>query len=179
MHGLAACKTQTGFTLLDLILVMIIVAITGMISVPAFNSVASIARLNEAAAETVSALEFARHRAILFQRPFGLRVDTAENRFIVFDKRYTADASPHPDAIPPVNSNGVLFHPIDKTAYQIDFDDRNTFSGVDISAVTPGNEILFHADGHAAPQSPTMVIVLGKEQRVIMVDHVTGKVTVQ
>ena len=167
-----------GFTLLDLLLVMLILGIMGMIIIPQLHSMANEAKLNGAATELVSALEYAANLAVQYQRPFGLKADDSGNWFRVFDNRYKSDSNPHTDEDPPVDAYGVVLNPVDKTWYTRDYDTLGTYEGVRLTSVPAGGEILFYPDGHSASSDNTFVVSLSDSQRTITVNGTTGRVTV-
>ena len=173
------CGKEKGFTLIDLLLVVMILGIAGMILAPQFNTMLDEAKLNEATGELVSGLQYAQNLAVRHQRPFGVLADTDGNWFNVFDSQYKDDSNPHPAADPPVNAYGVVLHPMDKNWYLTDFDTMETYSGVSLSTIPAGGEIRFYPDGHSSSSSGTFVLSLAKRQKTIIVDGVTGRVSVQ
>ena len=82
-----------GFTLLDSLIVIAILGIIGMIVIPQFQGMIQETRLNEAAAELVSGMQYAGNLAVRYRRPFGFQADAAGRWFKVYDNRYAADAS--------------------------------------------------------------------------------------
>ena len=167
-----------GFTLLDTLIVILILGILGVIVVPQFYSMASEAKLNNAAVELVSALEYARSLAVQYQRPFGLKADVTGNWFRVFDNQYKDDPGSHHGFDPPVDAYGVVINPFDKKWYLIDFDGMDTYKGVSINSVPAGGEIRFYPDGHSASSDNTFVLDLEGSQRTITVNGTTGRVSV-
>lgn len=167
-------RSQHGMTLMDSILVVLILAIVAMVSLPQFKGMIGEIRLNEAAAELISGLDYARSLAVEHQRPFGLRADASGNSFAVFDVRYRNHAIAHLNDSPPVAANGVVFHPLSKTPYTIDLD--TIYDGVEISTVPAGGEIRFYPDGHSSEVASDFVIELGDERRTISVDGTTGQI---
>lgn len=168
-----------GFSLLDLLIVLMILGILGVFLVPQLHSTLNEARLNEATGELVSGLHYAQSLAVTHQRPFGLVANVAENWFRVFDHRYRTDASPHHSENPPVDGYGVVVNPLDKKWYMVDFDTAHQYEGVRIdSAPASGGMISFYADGHSSSTDSVFVLVFGGEQRTITVDGTTGRIVV-
>ncbi|MGD8531345.1 MAG: prepilin-type N-terminal cleavage/methylation domain-containing protein, partial [Syntrophobacterales bacterium] len=64
-------QKNRGFSLLDLLIVLMILGIMGVILAPQLYSMMTEARLNEAAREMVSGLQYAQSLAVTHQRPFG------------------------------------------------------------------------------------------------------------
>lgn len=170
-----------GFTLLDLIVVILILGVLGMIAIPQFQSMVAESKLNEAAGELVSGLQYARNLAVQYERPFGLMVDVNENWFNVFDTDpYPDDVPPaRPDNKPPVDADGVVLNPMDKKWYIKDFDTMNTYEGVSITSAPAGGQLLFYPDGHSSSSDSTFILTLAGDQRTITVNGFTGRVSVQ
>lgn len=175
---LATCENK-GFSLLDLLIVIMILGILGVFLAPQLHSTLNEARLNEATGELVSGLHYAQSLAITHQRPFGLAANVAENWFRVFDHKYRTDASPHHSETPPVDSYGVVLNPLDKKWYMLDFDTTHTYEGVSIvSTPASGGMISFYPDGHSSSVDSVFVLVFAGEQRTITVDGTIGKISV-
>ena len=136
------------------------------------------AKLNEAAGELVSGLQYAGNLAVQYQRPFGFEANVAGNWFKVFDYQYKTDSDPHHDYDPPVDVYGVILNPVDKKWYWKDYDDMETYKGVSITSVPAGGEIRFFPDGHSSSSDHTFVLSLDNDQRTITVNGTTGRVTV-
>ena len=60
---------------MECMIAVLILGIVAMVGIPQFKSMTSEVRLNEAAAELISGLQYARSLAVEHQRPFGLRTD--------------------------------------------------------------------------------------------------------
>ena len=170
-----------GFTLFDLIIVILILGVLGMIVMPRFQSMVAESKLNGAAVELVSGLQYARNLAVQYKRPFGLKAVVNENWFNVFDTDpYPDDVPPaRPDNKPPVNADGVVLNPIDKKWYIKDFDTMNTYEGVSITSAPAGGQLLFYPDGHSSSSDSAFVLNLAGDQRTITVNGFTGIISVQ
>ncbi len=193
---------ERGFSLVELLIVILIIGITAMAAMPQWGSMAAEAKLNGAVSEVVIAYEYALSLAVEYQRPFQVKAyttnygDDKANQFLVKDDRYESDASPHADALPPVYSYGRVYNPFDKKPYIIDFDDlqsalvgvvvpKREYDGVVITQVPGGGtsgEVHCYPDGHCSdPASPDTTIVLSYagSQKTITSDAITGRITVQ
>lgn len=170
---------EFGFTLLDLLIVLVILGILAGILIPQYDGMISEARLNEASGELVAGLQYAGNLAVRYQRPFGLRANVGGNWFRVFDKQYKTDPTPHHDSVPPVDTNGVVLNPVDKKWYEKDYDTMETYEGVRITSVPAGNEICFYPDGHCSSSDKTFVLAYAGNQRTITVNGTTGRISVQ
>ena len=184
-----------GFTLLDLIIVIIILGVLAMIIMPQIGAMANTSKANSAAWELVTALQFAQTLAIEYQRPFQFQIETVgkRNLFLVKDHTSSLNNNEHPDADPPLYTYQRVYNPMDKKPYIIDFDDvasgvsdevstREEYRGVTIDSVPGGGNsatIEFYPDGHSGITDSVVVLSLGRETRTVTVDGFTGKVTVE
>jgi Tfp pilus assembly protein FimT len=154
-----------------------ILGILGVLVAPSLHSMVTEARLNEAAREMVSGLEYARSLAVTHQRPFGLLADVDGNWFRVFDYQYRSDGNPHHSEIPPVDSYGVVMNPLDKTWYTVNFDTGQTHAGVSLDSA-PADGLSFYPDGHSFSSDSVFVLNFGEDTRTITVDGTTGNIVV-
>jgi len=171
---------NSGFTLIDIILVLMIIGIVGMIAVPQIHSMITEAKLNEAAGELAGGLEYARSLAVEYQKPFGL--DVTGNSFRVFDYGRKTDPNPDHGASPPVDAYGIVLNPLDKQWYIKDFDTLTNYEGMTITSAPAGDEIRFYPDGHCSdPAGPgnTFVLSYAGLQRTITVNSTTGWINIQ
>ena len=201
MHWALGGKEQ-GFSLLELAIVVLVLAITAMAVIPQWHSMSIQAKLNGAVGEVVAALEYARNLALKHQRSFQVKAHTTAyaggkaNQVLIKDDRYASDASIPENADPPVYTWGRVYHPLDKRPYIIDFDGpqealvgviapRTEYDGVEIIAVPGGNTVgalHFYPDGHCADpsdQDNTIVLSYAGIERTIAVDAISGRVSVQ
>jgi len=167
-----------GFTLVDLLIVIVILGIMGMLILPDFHSTGTIMKLDNATGELVSALEYAQNLAVRHQRPFGVKAEVAGNWFRVFDSRYKDDSNPHHDEDPPADAYGVILNPVDKSWYIMDYDTQGVYDGVHILSVPAGGEVTFYPDGHSSSVDSTFTLSLGSNQKTITIDGGTGRITV-
>ena len=167
----------SGFTLFDLLIVALILGILGTVTTPHFKGIITETKLNEAATELVSGLQYAQNLAVEYQRTFGLKADATANWYRVFDDQYKADPNPHHGSDPPVDAYGVVLNPLSKTWYVKTYD--SIYEGVNITAVPIGGEIRFYPDGHSAASDNIFAISLGTAQRTITVNGITGRISVQ
>ena len=168
---------KAGFTLVDLLIVILILGIVGMAVIPEFHTMAAASKLNEATADLVDGLHYARNLAVQYQRPFGLYAVVEGNVFTVFDFQHRGDASPHHDCEPPVAPFGVVLNPVDKKWYVKHL--TSLHEGVSIDSVPAGGgHVIFYPDGHSNFSDSTFVLGLGAAQKTITVSGTTGRVSV-
>ena len=200
--GCVLMHRESGFSLVELIIVIIIIGVTAMVAMPRLHSMVTEAKLDGAVGEVVSALGYARNLAVEHQRPFQLQAyttnysDNKANQFVVIDDVYESDASAHVDAEPPVYSYGRVYNPFDKKPYIIDFDALQAalvgvvtpkweYDGVVITDVPGGGTdgtIHFYPDGHCSDPigaANTIVLSYVGNQKTITVDAITGQIEVQ
>ena len=170
-------KRQKGFTLLDSLIVIAILGIVGMAIIPQFQGMVQETRLNEAAAEIVSGMQYAGNLAVRYRRPFGFQADAAGHWFKVYENRYADDPTAHTTDTdkPQVTAYGVVQNPLDKSWYVHDFDDMENYRAVTFT----GAQIVFYPDGHSAASNTTVTVSLGGRQRTITVDGATGRINVE
>jgi type II secretion system protein H len=173
-----AKQDNKGFSLLDLLIVLMILGIMGVIVAPQLHSMMTEARLNEAAREMVCGLQYAQSLAVIHQRPFGLKADVDGNWFRVFDYKYRDDTTPHHNETPPVDAYGVVINPLDKNWYIVNLDTSRTYEGVSIDSVPTGGTVSFHPDGHSSSDDSLFVLSFAGESKTITVDGTTGKIRV-
>jgi prepilin-type N-terminal cleavage/methylation domain-containing protein len=171
-------NSDKGFSLLDLLIVIMIIGIIGMFVTPQLHSMVTESRLNEATGELVSGLQYARNLAVTHHRVFGVMADVGQNWFRVFDHQYKDDANPHHGEIPPVDGYGVILHPVDKAWYIKDFDTIRRYDGVKLQSVPAGGLIVFYPAGHSSSSDLIFVLALGDELRTVTVDGTTGQIRV-
>jgi type II secretion system protein H len=171
-------NSEKGFSLLDLLIVLMILGIMGMILAPQLSSMMTEARLNEAAREMVCGLQYAQSLAVTHQRPFGLKADVDGNWFRVFDYQYRDDSNPHHDETPPVDGYGVVINPVDKNWYIVEFDTSHTYEGVSIDAAPTDGLISFYPDGHSSSDDLSFILSFGGDSKTITVDGTTGRIRV-
>jgi len=172
-------QKNRGFSLLDLLIVLMILGIMGVILAPQLYSMMTEARLNEAAREMVSGLQYAQSLAVTHQRPFGLKADVDGNWFRIFDYQHKDDSNPHHGETPPVDGYGVVINPLDKDWYIVDLDTSHTYEGVNLNAAPTDGTISFYPDGHSSSDDSSFVLTYGGDTRTITVDGTTGKIRVE
>lgn len=167
-----------GFTLVELLIVLVVLAIVCLLAAPQFASIVNDRKLDGAAAELVVGLQYAGHLAVAYRRPFGVTFDTGRNQFAVFDARYRTNTATFHDADPPVDSLGVLVSPFDRRPYVVDLGAASSFQGVALTAAPQGGEIRFYPDGHSTAQDSVFVLTRGNRQRTVTVNAQTGFIAV-
>jgi len=175
---------ETGFTLIELIITVTIIAVIAAIAMPAFSS-GSDKKLDTAAAEFASAIRYARTESIRTGTPYGFHSQPNENQIRVFRLDDTTN---------PATLIYDVYHPIDKSLYDIDLDLQSLASADLLDQTTSypvtcnrKNRIYFDSNGMPWCSDPTAVrldnfelfLYKGTAQKLVTLDRITGRVTVQ
>ena len=110
-------RVQNGFTLVELIIVVVILSIAALIAVPMVSNAADI-QVRAAANKIAADLEYAKSMAITHQRRY----------YIVF---FEADESYEIREYP---SHGVIDHPVNPGPFAVDFSTDGRMSRVNIAS---------------------------------------------
>ncbi|MDT8302978.1 MAG: prepilin-type N-terminal cleavage/methylation domain-containing protein [Sedimentisphaerales bacterium] len=162
----------TGFTLVELLIVVVIISIAALTAIPMMSSAASM-QIRSAANILTADLEYAKSMAI----------SRAQNYSVVFD------ASADSYRIEDQNGN-VLQHPVKKGFdYEIDFQNDGRLNKVDIVSVDfdSTSKVTFDYlgspyNGNVTPgplNSGVINLQAGSTNTIITVEPVTGYVSIQ
>ena len=185
---LSACflnlPSSTGFTLVEVVIVTLLLGIIAMLGLPTLNSAMVDSRLSAAVEETVNALQYAQLTSMTSGRETRVVIGAPEDRIAVRQYRTTADLFGGGDELVAGDVEGGVYelmqYPLKKgTDYVIILPDESRFSGVDISASDFNVEAPVFFDTLGAPsKGGTVTLALGDRQMVVTLDALTGKVTV-
>ena len=177
-------KRSGGFTLVDLLAVVLILGIIGTIGLPSINAALEDYRLSGAIEEIVTALEYARAVAINSGSETRVTIDNTADTVLVEKFVITANLLGIETTLPEADVEGgsytVMELPMNRgTDYYISFSDDERFDGVDItsSSFGAGNLVIFSALGTPS-DGGTVTLTSTNRQAVITVDTLTGRVTV-
>ena len=177
--------TQQGYTLVELVIVVGIIALIAAIAIPAATSTSSDKQLELAAAEFASAIRFARSESIRTGEPHGFRFLTDQYRVRVF----TADTSGSP-----WTWVWDVYHPVRKQLYDYTFPAELAGTGVPVTHVpvyrgTCDRQGVVYFDKQGTPwclepenillDSYRLDIASDTSQLSVNLDGITGRVTVQ
>ena len=146
-----------GFSIGELLIVALVVAIASLVVVGRSSSVDGEIRLDLATSEVAGALRFARSEAIRTGRHHGARIESAQQRIRV----YRLDVSGSPAV-----EEYVVAHPVDKQLFDVSLRSRSFTPDGGITGVefrfggdpTPLESVAFDARG--VPVSPLDLAVL-------------------
>jgi prepilin-type N-terminal cleavage/methylation domain-containing protein len=161
-----------GFTLAEVLLVVLIIAIAAMIAVPMMGSMDSV-QIRSAANMIAADLEYAKSMAISRQKYYSVVFNPANSYYEVHDP------------------NGIIEHPVTKLDYRVDFSSDSRLDKVVIESAdfAPGssNTITFdylgspHSGSGASPpdlNSGAISLRAGDFTMTINVEPVTGFISI-
>jgi len=158
-----AHRHRMGFTLVELVLVMLIVGITSFIVIPKFTTAVDSIKLDNARHKLADDIRRARHYAIDHHDTTWVIVNVAENNYGI----YVGNTDSNLELIPDPQTN---------TQHLIDFDDTD-FEGVDLTAVDFNNSNMFYFNYWGEPSTSGTITL--NQTTTITVTTKTGHVTVQ
>lgn len=154
--------SRSGFTMVELIIVVAIIAIAALVAVPMMSSAASV-QIRSASNMIAGDLEYARSMAISRGQKYS----------VVFD--------PGAESYKIVDEGGIVIkHPV-KTAsdYIVDFKNNGRFNKVDIANANFNATTSVQFDCLGSPNSGgTVSLQAGNTNVTITVEHVTGYVSI-
>jgi type II secretion system protein H len=166
----AICKLVCGFTLAELIIVLVILGIIAAIAVPMYSSAAS-AQLKTAANVIASDLEYAKSMAISTGQTYQVDFDTAAESYSTKD-----------------SAGAVIAHPVHIGAsYIVNFASDSRLNKVDIVSTTFGAGDTIKFDYLGAPYNGAGIslnngsILLRAEGNMmtVKIEPITGYVTIE
>ena len=175
-------EPDSGVTLLELLIVLLIMSIVAMVGMPLIGSAAREARLSRATSDVVSALEYARACASSARTDVCVRF-SKDTGFVVVERLVPAtDLLAEDTLIPEGLVENRIFesvpHPLEKRTNAFAFISRDAGSPTIESVDFGGTDaVIFQAQG--APSSGGLVkLVLGTLKQTVSVDGVTGQIRV-
>lgn len=157
-----AYRGSGGFTLAEMIIVVVILAIAAAMAIPMFSSAGSMKAAS--AADTIAAdLEYAKSMAISRGRSYSVVFDTATESYRVEDQ----------DGV-------VIAHPVKKGFnYVVDFRKESSLSGVDMTSANFGGTGSVTFDFLGSPDNGgTVGLSSGGFSVSVIVEPVTGFISI-
>jgi type II secretory pathway pseudopilin PulG len=154
-HGMKQLWTS-GFTYVELAIVLLLVGIFAMIGFPALNATMRDSRLSDATQEAVNALEFAQLTAMTSGRMTRVVIGNSNERIEVRQYTINADLFNGGDELAEGDvENGTYeimpYPPKKGLDYRFDFPDEGRFRGVDITISDFNNSDPVFFDAMGAP----------------------------
>ena len=160
-----------GFTIIELAMVIVLIAILAALAIPRFDSFYSI-KLEGAARKLVADIRYTQRLAIALHDDYGVEFNTSAETYRVYR----------------VSDNATATEPLSRSAYQTSFAANSEFQGIDISSASFGgtqhvrfNSLGTPRDGNNSVLSSNGTVVLSYKgnSRTITVTPNTSKVTLQ
>lgn len=158
---MARRQPDTGFTLIEILIVVSIIGILALAIIPTFTSHKDEQKLTTAATELVDGLRYARSEAIRTGNTFRVEIDHDDDRFMVMDLSGPAGQP--------------VYHPVSKKPYSVNFAVSMIYSGVDINGSGTIN-IDFSAQG-LADTDRVITLIYGPFSAEIIVESSSGRIT--
>ena len=177
-----ALGSKGGFTIVELLMVVLILGIVAMAGMPTLVSGLEGYRLSAAVTEIVTAIEYAQLTAMTAGGNTRITIDSSNNTILVekFEpgQSLLGAETELDDTVVEGGSYVTMGNPINKgTDYQVSLASEDRSSGVNITTSTfgAGDFIIFDALG-APSDGGTVTLSLGSRQATLTVDSLTGKV---
>jgi prepilin-type N-terminal cleavage/methylation domain-containing protein len=176
--------SSPGFTLLEVLIVVVFMSIVVMLGWPALNAAMGGSRLLGAAQEVVNAVEFAQLTAMTSGRITRVVISNVADSIGVRQYEINADLFGGGDELVDSDVESGTFelmgNPMNKGAeYKIILPDETRFQGVDITTSDFFGVNALNFDTLGAPShGGTITLALGGDQVIVSLDALTGKVTV-
>lgn len=182
--GMKKNKLISGFTMAEMMIVVLIMGIITLVVLPALTSSLDHSRLKGAASEVANALQYAQLSAM--DSGLQTQVIIAPNIDQIDVRQYKISANLSSGGNQLVAGNvesgtyELMEYPLKKGSdYQIQFPNENRFRGIDITAsdFDQLNPVDFNTLG-VPSHGGTATIVLGNHRMVVALDGLTGKISV-
>lgn len=183
-HGQADRSNQSGISLVELLIVVSVMGIIAMLAYPKMMLTMEDARLQAAAGDLVTAIEFAQLKAVNSGLPSRVEFHTGTDSIELDQFQIPQEIA---DAVPSLNETVVeggtfekMDHPFNPgVPYSLHLSGDGLFGGIDVTNAVFGAGSMVTFDTLGAPSDGgTVTLAYGGQQRVVHVDGLTGKVTV-
>lgn len=163
-------KSERGFTVIEVVIVMVIVGILAIVAIPQVMGTMSATRLNNAAQKLAADIRYAKEFALSRHNVYGVDINTSTNTYEIFSW----------DGV----NKTVINDPYTNAPMSTDLDLSTEYSGVTISAASI-DEIRINAFG--TPQdslgtnltsAATITLANGGLTRQVQITHETALVEV-
>lgn len=177
-------QLSSGFTFLELVIVILIVSIATMLGLPMLNKSLEHSRLSGAVEEVVNALQYAQLSVMTTGRKTRVIIGRIEDVIKVEQIQLLADPFDGGDALDEYDLEHGNYYPMPYPLkkgfeYIIYLSNENRFRGVDItsSAFDPDEVLYFDLMGEPS-HGGSVTLASRNYQMVVTLDSLTGKVAV-
>ena len=183
MLSITGYRHPKGFSLLEVVIVVLILGIVATQAVPTIQSNLEVSKISEAAGEIIAALQYAQISAMTTGAASRVTIDPNADTILLERFNITGDIF---SGATEISENDIesgsfvnMAHPTNRGVdYSIGFADENRFDRVDITTVDFGGNDFVTFDALGLPSDAgTITLTLGSIQRTLTVDASTGKVT--
>ncbi len=169
--GISKMKNQKGFTLIELVMIIVILGIVALASMPKTTAEPRV-RLEAACQRIALDLRYVQAMSLAQQVRFGISFDPAAETYFAYR----------------VNVGTKAMDPQTRNSFDVSFTALNEFKGIDITSTSFSNKMEFDSTG--APYDGSGVILssqgiitiqatLGAYSRTVRIEAKTGKVSIQ
>ena len=176
-------EPPTGFTLLEALIVLLLLAIVAMVSLPALNGALEHSHLSGAANEVVNALEFAQLTAVSSGSKTRVTINAGTDTILVEQFMPSVSLLGNEGQLSESDVEGgtfvVMGNPLNRgTDYNISLASGNQFGGADITSVAfgAGNWVVFDPQG-APSNGGAVSLTANGRQMLVNLDSLSGKVS--
>ena len=154
--------SRRGFTVIEILIVMVIITIAALTAVPMMSSASSI-QIRSAASMIAADLEYAKSMAISRGQNYSVRFDQNADSYQLEDQ-----------------DNNVIQHPVKKGFdYLVDFGNDTRLNRVDITGANFSGNPDVEFDSMGSPDSGgTVSLQAGGTTVTIMVEPITGYISI-
>lgn len=153
-----------GFTLIELLIVVLILGIVAVAAIPSMNSGFNEMKLDSAARETVSAIQYAQSLAIKEGDIYGVHFNSGSEIFNCYK----------------TTPGTTITNPFNKKPYKVDFTAEGHLQGIDIvsSTFSAGNNFVYFNSLGEPNSSGTVTLAYGGLQKTINLSFPAGDLSV-
>lgn len=174
---------SNGFTLVELIIVVLILGIIAMSALPSLKSGLEHSKLSGATSEITVALEYAQLAAMTTGETYRVTIDDAADSILVERFEINADIVGGGSELAEADMESGTFETMASATepgedYLIVFADEERFKGIDIASASfgGGNTVTFNAVG-VPSNGGTVMLSYGSTQIPVTLDSLSGRVT--